>query len=209
MKFLITVHFAFFLLLSCTNINRNIDFNETNKLVAEKIFIDKIFFPDFITKKGNHLIIASSKSDTMLYSYALPSLDYLYETGRKGQGPDDIQAFPMFCESPESEYLYIWGYTPLKIKKFSIKQDGQFILKEEFLLSIYETYNNMHIINDSIFIYYLPDDLVLKKYDLKRNEYLDEIKYKKDDHMESYYYSNRGTVAANQSNIIYYIRTFV
>lgn len=55
----------------------------------------------------------------------------------------------------------------------------------------------------SIFIYYLPDDLTIKKYDLKKNKSLNEIKFKKEDHPESFYYSNRGVIAVNQSNIIY------
>jgi hypothetical protein len=172
-------------------------------LVAEKILVNEIFSPDFITRKENCLIIASSKSDTMLYTYSLPLLTYLNRTGIKGQGADEIQAFPMFCESPESNCLYIWGYTPLTIKKILLDSMGVSMSKDEYRLSKYEAFNCMHIIDDSLFIYYLPDDLTIKKYDLNAQLYLDEIKFKKEDHNESYYYSNRGLVAVNRSNIVY------
>jgi hypothetical protein len=204
-KYIIAMSITLFL-LSCTNMDvrhRKITFSNEKMLVAEKIRVDEIFSPDFITKKEDCFIIAGSKSDTMLYMYSLPSFTSLGGMGIKGQGPGEIQLFPMFCESPGSRYLYIWGYTPLTINKILINECGGFMPDGEHQLSRYEAFNCMHIINDSLFIYYLPDDLTVKKYDLKANKYIDEIKWPKDDHAESYYYSNRGWIAVNDSNIVY------
>jgi hypothetical protein len=198
------VLYAIFFLLSCTShANRKIVFDREKLLVAEQIRVDEIFSPDFVTLKKNCLIIASSRSDTMLYAYSLPSLACLNRTGTKGQGPDEIQLFPMFCESPGSNYLHVWGYTPLTIRKFSIGDRGEFVAESEYQLSKYETFNCMHVVDDSLFVYYLPDELAVKKYDLKAKKYLDEIKWEKDDHPESYYWSNRGMIAVNSSNIVY------
>ncbi|MDR1115551.1 MAG: TolB-like 6-bladed beta-propeller domain-containing protein [Tannerella sp.] len=202
----IFVIYASFFLLSCTNtnhINRKIVFEEEKMLVAEQIRVNEIFSPDFVTKKENCFIIASNRSDTMLYVYSLPSLTCWNRTGTKGQGPEEIQFFPMFCESPGSKYLYVWGYTPLTIKKFKIGDKGKFVTVGEYQLSQYEAFNCMHVIDDSLFVYYLPDELTVKKYNLKTDEYLDEIKWEKEDHAESYYYSNRGLIAVNKSNIVY------
>jgi hypothetical protein len=61
----------------------------------------------------------------------------------------------------------------------------------------------MHILNDSLFIYYLPDDLRIVKFDLKNKRYLDNIQLNKDNHNESFYYSNRGIIAANDSFVVF------
>jgi hypothetical protein len=203
---------SFFLLLSFTGIlfscsnskyqeNRMV-FSESKKLYAEKIPVNEIFSPDFITKSGNYLVISSHKTDTTLFLYNTPSLTFSNSTGRKGSGPDDIGTFPMFCHTTDNKYLYIRGYSPLSVRKISIQPQGSFSFIDEYKLG-YDEYNCMNLIKDSLFIYYTIDELAIKKYDLKNNALLKEIKLKKDDHKESYYYSNRGLVAANDSFVIY------
>lgn len=61
----------------------------------------------------------------------------------------------------------------------------------------------MNIINDSLFIYYSSNQLAITKYDLKNQTELDKIKLEKDDGNESYFYSNRGLIAANDSFVVY------
>jgi hypothetical protein len=175
---------------------------EEKKLTASKILSNKVFSPDFMIRINDKLVISSSLSDTMLYIYSLPSLKYLNGFGTKGQGPEDFQLFPMFCESPNSS-VYIWGYNSITIKKFIIDNNGYPILENLIELPKYESFNNMHILNDSVFIYYLPDQLKIVKFDLKNNENLDVIQMKKDDHNESFFYINRGSIAANDSFLLY------
>lgn len=61
----------------------------------------------------------------------------------------------------------------------------------------------MNILKDSLLIYYLPDNLEIRKYDLENNVLLDQIKLKKDPHNESFFFSNRGMIIANDSSIVH------
>lgn len=178
-------------------------FPESKKLLAEKILVNEIYSPNFVAKSGNNFIISSSASDTTLFFYETPSLIFKTATGLKGNGPNEIQTFPMFCHTLDNEFLYIRGYSPLSIKKISIQPDGNLLFVDEYNLDKYDEYNFMNIIKDSLFIYYNSNQLAITKYDLKNKTELDKIKFKKDEHNESYYYSNRGFIAANDSFIVY------
>jgi len=182
--------------------NDDISSPEKKELKSEKEILKEIISPDFLTRIDNKLIISSSQSDHMLYIYSLPDLKYLHSTGTKGRGPDEIPLFPMFCESL-NQTLYVWGYGPKTIRKFDINQNGELKLNDIIKLLRYEEFNYMHIFNDSLLIYYLPDNLNIVKFDLKNKKYLDNIQMKKDDHNESYFYSNRGTIAANDSFVVF------
>jgi len=165
--------------------------------------LKEIMFPDFMTLKGNHLVISSSQSSpTTLFAYSTPSLVFSSDFGTKGQGPGEIQLFPMFCESPASPDLYVFGYSPVTIKKISISKKGEVGFKGDITLERYETFNNMTIIGDSIFVFYLPDNLTVKKYNLE-NKNESSIILSKDDHRESYFYSNRGYIATSETTLIY------
>lgn len=72
-------------------------FHESKKVFAEKIPVSEMFSPDFVTKSGDYFIISSSRSDTTLFLYKTPSLTFKNATGIKGNGPDEIQMFPMFA----------------------------------------------------------------------------------------------------------------
>ncbi|MFW5700281.1 MAG: hypothetical protein ACOCWM_01215 [Cyclobacteriaceae bacterium] len=190
-----------FLIYSCGIDNPS---PELKELKSDKKKLEEIISPDFITRVDNKLVISSSSSSSgkMLYVYSLPDLEYLNSTGEKGKGPEEIQLFPMFCESL-NQSLYVWGYSPVTIKKFDISQNGELKLNDIIKLPRYEAFNYMHILNDSLFIYYLPDNLKVVKVDLKNNKYLDDIQMKLDDHNESWFYSNRGIIAANDSFVIF------
>ena len=187
---------------SCKNYGTKPGPLKEKTLLVEKIYVNDVFSVDFMTKANNFLFISSSLTDTLIYQYSLPSISNIANFGIKGQGPDDIQVFPMFCSSHDN-FLYIWGYTPLTIRKFKLADSGEIQLQREYKLKTYEPFNNMHIINDSIFVYYLSNNLTIKKYNLNNGEYLDEINMKKDDHKESYFYSNRGLIAASDSFLVY------
>lgn len=192
--------FILFFIICC--IHDDIFSPEKIELKAEKKLLEEIISPEFITRVDNKLVISSSKSGNMLHIYSLPDLRYLYSTGRKGSGPEEIQLFPMFCESL-NQALYVWGYGPMTIKKFDVNQNGELKFNDLIKLPRYEAFNYMHILNDSLFIYYLPDNLKIVKLDLKNNKFLDDIQMKKDNHGESYFYSNRGTIAANDSFLVF------
>ncbi|MCG6191055.1 BF3164 family lipoprotein [Maribellus maritimus] len=177
---------------------------ERRELKSDKKLLEEIISPDFLTRVNDNLIISSSnsKSDTMLYIYSLPDLKYVAGAVKKGSGPGEMRLFPMFCES-SNQALYVWGYGPQTIKKFDINKKGELKFLDLIKLPRYESFNNMHILNDSLFIYYLPDNLEIVKVDLKSNKCLDEIQMEKDAHNESFFYSNRGTIAVNDSFLVF------
>ena len=182
---------------------RTNEFQNIKPLKAEMVEVNEIFSPDFMTLKGNNLVISSSRSkQTMLFVYSVPSLVFKSDFGSKGKGPWEIQLFPMFCESPGSADLYVWGYSPVTIKKISISENGKVGYKGDITLKGYEAFNNMTIIGDSTFVFYLPDALTIKKYDLV-NKKENTITLSEDNHRESYFYSNRGYMVANESTLIY------
>jgi hypothetical protein len=198
----ILISFSVLLLISCNNHHIDTHSIEPIELKSKKVMIEEIISPDFLTLKNNKLIIASSKGDSMLHVYSLPDLEYDFSFGRKGKGPEEIQLFPMFCESM-NETLYVWGYNPISVRKYNINESGEFKFKGIIDLPKYDAFNYMHIINDSLFIYYLPDYLKIVKVDLKRKEYLDHIKMKKENHNESYFYKNRGSIAVNDTFLVF------
>lgn len=176
----------------------------TKKLTAEKIRLDRVFNPSFLYL-NNHIlwVTTHSENDSLIQFFTTPSLQYLGSRGEKGYGPDDFQAYPFFCRS-HSDYLYVWGNTPFEIRKIQTDSIGGFNQQAVYALTEDETFNQMHILDDSILIYNaIPNRLEIKKYDLKNNTPLGSIRFRSDNHNESYFYSNRGLVAAHDSCILY------
>ena len=193
--------------IACQQVERetisNADFPVQKELKAHPVAMDYIISPDFIIKRGDFLIVSSSLTDTMLYVLELPTFRCVNKLGIQGGGPDDFFAFPMFCETFPSDQLLVWGYTPVTIKKFDVDTTGRLLPDGEHRLRFYEAFNNMTVVNDSLLLYFLPDRLKVKKYDLKQGEVLDELELEKEDHGESYFYKNRGIMAAGNSQIVY------
>ena len=78
---------------ACSHFDRKtIEFRDINPLKAEMVDLNEILAPDFMTLKGNNLVISSSRSTpTMLFTYSTPSLAFNSVFGSKGQGPEEIQ----------------------------------------------------------------------------------------------------------------------
>lgn len=178
-------------------------FSKEKVLRAEETPLKEIISPDFMIKEGKFLIISSRLTDIQIHTYSLPSLEYLGGTGNKGRGPGEIQVFPMFCRSEDDQLLYVWGYKPTTIQKWFIDQNGRFIDKGEIDLGRYDIYNDMQVISDSIFIYYLTDNLKIIKYDMKNRVFLDEIVFDKDSENRTFNQSNRGIISVNDSYLVY------
>ncbi|MDR0725786.1 MAG: TolB-like 6-bladed beta-propeller domain-containing protein [Prevotellaceae bacterium] len=180
----------------------NIVFKNIEHLHADTIQLQNIFDPIFVTLTNGVLTFTSYQSSPMLHFYETPSLKYLYSTGIKGKGPSDIQIFPMICRNTSSDTLYIWGYTPVTIKSFSVYKDSLSLVKT-YNLNNYETFNNPHIIRDSIFLYSNSEDMSIKKCDLETNLSTGKLSFKTDSHGQSAFSENYGLFAANDSLIIY------
>jgi len=177
-------------------------FISKRELVSVKYFSDEILHPDFMTRIGNILVISSTKSDSMLFYYHLPDMKLIEKTGRKGNAADEFHAFPMFCHTQTNNTLYIWGYTPISIKKITLNNEKDLEQTKTYNVS-YESFNYMHVIKDSLLVYYLPDNLEIKKINLENNVSLGQVNLKKDSHNESFFYSNRGMIIANDSSVVH------
>lgn len=187
MKVLTYILLLFLITLSCSKSKEyTISFDDEKLLVSDTILLKEIMHPSFMSIKNQNLIISSNKSDTMIFFYSLPNVEYTHKMGIKGNGPDDM-LFPMFCEST-SDDLYIWGYANLlKIKRFSIESLANIQFKNEYYLDKYLSFNQMHVIKDSLLIYSaIPSEFSIKKYDLINSILLDEIKIKTEDHDENF-----------------------
>ncbi|MCD8093623.1 MAG: hypothetical protein LUF01_12650 [Bacteroides sp.] len=139
----------------------------------------------------------------MLYQYSLPELNCIDKGGIKGQAENEFQVFPMFCRT-SSDKLYLWGFTPTKIKRFALGKSDGICFEEEYNLANYESFNQMYIVKDSILVYSaIPSEFALKKVNLNTQKELGRITFEPDDHEETFFYKNRGIMAANDSLIIY------
>ena len=191
---------------SCGSKQNSIEFQPFEKeslLTCEMVFMDDVIAPDFMQINNHSLFIVSSRSDSMLYQYSLPDMKPLYRGGTQGQGEPEFSLFPMLCKS-FSNLLYVWGYTPFTIKSFEVKEDTAISFRRSYRLPLYGSFNQMHVIHDSILVYNaMPDKLAIKKVNLNQGKEMGEITFETEDHMESFFYKNRGLVAANDRYIVY------
>ena len=205
MKVMIIMLLLAWCVVSCGSRVTTIDpvFEKEQRLEAEAIPVNQLLAPDFMVEKNGFLFVASSKADTMIQIYALPSLSYAGGMGRKGRGPDEFYAFPMFCSADSKEYIYIWGTTPNIIKKGRVTGSGSVEYVKDLVVKSVDNLNNMHIMQDSILTYFLPTSLTVKQYDLVNNQEKICLQLPAENHREPSYYANRGTLAGNDSLMLY------
>ena len=178
-------------------------FQSEKVLVAEKVLMSDAISPCFMMLKGQNLFLIDVKNDSMLYQYSLPDLECIDKVGVKGQAENEFQAFPMFCRT-SSDKLYLWGFTPTRIKQFAVTEAGRVSFEADYDLAAYESFNQMHIVEDSLLIYSaIPGEFILKKVNLKSREELGRIILETEEHGEPFFYKNRGIMAANDSLIVY------
>ena len=98
----------------------------------------------------------------------------------------------------------IWGYTPFTIKAFAMEKDQSLEENKVYTLPRYESFNQMHIIGDSVLIYSaIPDEFAIKRISMDTFEKTGEIRFRTDSHPETFFYRDRGIMAANDSFIVY------
>jgi len=169
-----------------------------------EVTINEIIRPDFISKIGERILVLSSISDTMIHEYDL-KMSYIRGWGNKGASPDEITNFPMFCKGGEAnDTLYLWGFSPVNIRKFSENEVGFFRKDKDIRLPYYDSFNFMSISKDSIFYYYDVNNLLIKKV-LLNSKKEESISFEKDtkDDRSSAFFSNRGVMDTNTKHIVY------
>ena len=193
------------LLGACTSIKEEMafpDFGEEEELTGDTLACREIIALDFLLLKGKSLFVASTRSDTVLWKYALPDMTLQCRWGIRGQGKDEFSLFPMFCRN-FTDTLFVWGYTPVTIKGF-IADEGRMKSAREFKLRQYESFNQMHILHDSLLIYStIPSEFAIKKINLNTGNQSGQIDIEQDDHQETFFYTNKGIMSANEDYIVY------
>ena len=133
MKLLLSIS-CLILLFSCNNKNREnlhigsesvVSIDESSDMVIQgtEIALDVVIHPNRMGIGNGMLFISCFKCDTMIYTFALPSLKLLSSFARKGEGPDDF-LFPVFCGS-KNNLVSVWGLSNLRIiKQFQVTNQG-------------------------------------------------------------------------------------
>lgn len=202
------VYYALFILIfiSCSHPcqQKMEPFPVHKKLYAEKIRMDDVLFPGWMMLKKQSLLLVDVKNDTMLYQYSLPDFKCLYKGGVRGYSEGEFQVAPRFCRTL-SDKVYIWGYTPFSIRTFTMGDADSLICDITYKLPVSDDVaNERHIVRDSLLIYNAaPSELAIKKINLNSRMQEGQIRFEPDNHRESFFYRNRGYVAANDSVIIY------
>ena len=178
-------------------------FREEIPVNVDTITIHEIIVPDFLNNANGYLFIASDASKEKLHAYRLDNLSHTWAGGKKGQGPGEFQTFPMFCKS-NTENLYVWGENVLNISKFKVGTNGALEKEKQFTLPHYDSFNQMHIVHDSIFLYNaFPNDLAIHIINLNDPKgKKKELKIGKNTN-EQFRNEDRGFMATNGRTLFY------
>ena len=178
-------------------------FPEEIAVKADTVTLHEIISPDFLNCANGYLYIASEASEEMLHAYRLDDLSHTWAGGKKGQGPDEFQIFPMFCNS-NTKGLYVWGENVLNISKFKVGAKGALEKEKQFRLPYYDSFNQMHILHDSIFLYNaFPNDMAIHIINLN-NKNGKRKKLKTGENIkEQFLNENRGFMATNGRTLFY------
>jgi hypothetical protein len=173
-------------------------------LFAEKVKVNEVFSLSKMMCKGNYLFASDVRSnENLIHQYSLPDFKCVYKGGSKGQAEDEFQIFPIFCNTP-ADKVYIWGYTMFSVKSFTLDNAGQLSFERKYDLPMSgDTYNDVHVVRDSILVMKEVTQLAIKKINLNNQQMIGEIKFKKDEHNEPFFCENAGYMVANDSLIVY------
>lgn len=185
--------------------NKPVIFPKNKHLSAEKVPINEIFDGYFFSVCNGHLFVQSYRTDSMLFIYKTPGLEFVRSMGAKGRGPDEFNLLKFV--NGRTDDLYLSGYSdPFLIKKYAIDSVGNTSLSNTFNCknATRTIFNQMHIIGDSILLYNdCAYGLGIKKYHLLKKQELDHISFLEDNTNTPTCNSNWGTMTASDSVIVY------
>lgn len=187
--------------MSCVN-KQDLAFPKEEHLQLSSVQIKDIIAPEFLTVAGNYLYVASSTSDDMLHAYRLNDLSHAWSGGKKGQGPEEFQSFPMFCES-ETDDLYIWGETAISVNQYQVGSDGSLQSKRKYTLPQYDSFNQLHVTKDSLLLYNaFPNQMAIKGLPLSPIQKEWEMIIG-EDVKDQFLNEDRGYMAVNGTHLLY------
>ena len=181
MRKLISPLFVLSLLFCCYSCNEKEPvFPIIKHLTADKIEAENTGVIEMIVYKD--LLIVTPVwplTDNKIDVYSWPDLEFLYNMGLKGRGPDEVPQSATLLQSNNSEYMYIMGIdSPMNIRRFAIDSTRRLLPMSDYSIGrlptiIYKPF----LINDSIYIANDGAYKIVEKYDIINQEFLGEIKY--------------------------------
>lgn len=187
--------------LKDTHIGENNSQKEIDKLVVKEIYLNEIFDVSDLAIVKNKIIFQSISSDTIIHIYQTPDFQLLNSFGHKGEGPMEFSN-PHLYKSTSSQFL-IGGFNRGKnAYGYDLKNNN---INKQNLYNIFNTgepMNNVYSYNKYL-IYNNIFQLNICKYNFDNNSTEVLYSFPKDDHPESFFYSNKGTLVANDSIMVY------
>lgn len=174
---------------------------KANVLVAEEIYLDETFDVSDLAIVKNNIIFQSISSDTIIHVYQLPDFKLLNSFGHIGEGPMELLN-PQLYKSTNNRLLiggFNRGMNAYHYDLDSINVDKH---RKYNILNTNEPMNNVYFYNK----YLLYNDIFhlnICKYNFDNQSTEVLYSFPKDDHSESFFYSNKGILVANDSTMVY------
>lgn len=198
-----------FIFSSCKN--KTTDNNTTNnsitktsnckKLIAKEIYTEEIFDVIDISICNQDLIISGFKSKNLIHVYHLPDFKLKNKFGEKGESPLDLNV--CFLSKSSSNKVFIGGFNGGKTFYKYNELNGYIDIEKPInILNVGEPMNDIFSTEEK-FIYNSIFDLKINEYNFHDKEVKTIYELDKDDHKESFFYSNKGKMASNDSVMVY------
>lgn len=175
-------------------------FPVTKHLTAEKIPLKEIVYPEEVMLADGYFVVSCSQTDSLLYFYTVPDLQFAGSGGRIGEGPDEFTYVPRFCGNKDRR-LIVYGFNSNDFREGCLDSTGGVALGKQYKFGRFEALNCAHIKDDSILIYSTLFNV--KKYDMAHGKPLDEVYLREPSSENSMFNPDMGYVAANDSSAAY------
>lgn len=184
-----------------SHINNNTISKEANVLKAKEIYLDETFDVSDLAIVKNNIIFQSISSDTLIHIYQIPDFHLLKSFGHIGEGPMELLN-PQLYKSINNQIL-IGGFNRgMNAYHYNLDSNNIDKQREYIILNTNEPMNNVYSYNKHL-LYNNIFQLNICKYNFE-NQLTDILySFSKDDHSESFFYSNKGILVANDSIMVY------
>jgi hypothetical protein len=146
---------------------RKFAFDSTIGLLPQKVKLTEVIFPASIAfENGNLFISNTTPSDDhpqVIFRYS-PDIKLVNSFGYKGRGPGEF-SMPFFCNSPESDTLYLSGYNDRSIKQWIVGENGELSSAGSDIVinrTLSTNVNNVCITGENLFYYDIMANKVVK-----------------------------------------------
>ena len=175
-------------------------FPRTVHLTAEKIPLNQIAYPEVITLADGYFVFTCSQTDSLIYFYTVPDLQFVGKGGRKGEGPGEFLSFANFCGNREGR-LILLGFPSRNFRQAHLDSTGRMVWGDWYKFDSFDALNWPRIIGDSLLVYSTLFNI--KKYDLKNGKPLGEVFMLEPGEKRSTMTPNMGYIAANDTSVVY------